>query len=381
MKRTNPIIITLGLFLFAQVVLAQWMPAKRLTWNAGTSSSPAIAVDPSDNLHVVWSDDTPGNYEINYKKSTNGGSTWMPSQRLTWNSVDSAYPSIAVDSFGSLHVVWSDKMPGNYEIYYKKSTNGGSTWTANKRLTSNSGTSYSQAIAVDPSDNLHVVWSDDTSGNYEIYYKKSTNGGSMWTANKRLTWTSGASCSPAIGVDSAGNLHMVLFDYTPGTAEIYYRQSTDEGSTWMPRQRLTWNSVDSAYPSIAVDSSDSLHVVWFENLEIYYKKSTDGGSTWMATKWITRAFSYSFRPTIAADSAGNAHVAWQNGDSPTNFEIYYRKSTNGGSTWLTNQRLSWNSGGSKDPLIAVDSSSNLHVVWGDDTPGNYEIYYKKYVKE
>ena len=101
----------------------------------------------------------------------------------------------------------------------------------------------------------------------------------------------------------------------------------------------------------------------------------------MATKWITRAFSYSFRPTIAADSAGNAHVAWQNGDSPTNFEIYYRKSTNGGSTWLTNQRLSWNSGGSKDPLIAVDSSSNLHVVWGDDTPGNYEIYYKKYVKE
>jgi hypothetical protein len=31
-------------------------------------------------------------------------------------------------------------------------------------------------------------------------------------------------------------------------------------------------------------------------------------------------------------------------------------------------------------MIAVDPSANLHVVWSDHTPGNFEIYYRKFVK-
>jgi hypothetical protein len=120
MKRTGLMSAALGLFLFVQAAQADWTQAKRLTWNSGYSSWPAIAVDTTGNLHVVWMDDTPGNREIYYKKSTDGGSTWMPSQRLTWNSGWSAYPGIAVDSSGNLHVVWDDYTPGNSEIYYRK---------------------------------------------------------------------------------------------------------------------------------------------------------------------------------------------------------------------------------------------------------------------
>ncbi len=47
-----------------------------------------------------------------------------------------------------------------------------------------------------------------------------------------------------------------------------------------------------------------------------------------------------------------------------------------GATWTT-QRLTWNSGNSYKPTIAVDSSNHIHVVWHDDTPGNREIFYKK----
>ena len=86
MKRTGLMMVAFGLFLFAQAAQADWTPAKRLTWNSGDSRLPAIAVDSSGNLHVVWQDDTPGNSEIYYKKSTDGGATWTTSQRLTWNS-------------------------------------------------------------------------------------------------------------------------------------------------------------------------------------------------------------------------------------------------------------------------------------------------------
>jgi hypothetical protein len=120
MKRVGILIATIGIGLLAQIARADWTPAKRLTWNYGGSGSPAIAADSSGNLYLVWWDNTPGNYEIYYKKSTDGGFEWLTSQRLTWNSGYSLAPAIAVGSSDDLHVVWSDDTPGNYEIFYKK---------------------------------------------------------------------------------------------------------------------------------------------------------------------------------------------------------------------------------------------------------------------
>ncbi len=68
----------------------------------------------------------------------------------------------------------------------------GDTWTTNKRLTNNAGASFYPAIAVDGS-NIYVVWEDDTPGNPEIYFKKSDDGGATWTTNKRLTNNAGDS--------------------------------------------------------------------------------------------------------------------------------------------------------------------------------------------
>jgi len=48
--------------------LADWSAAKRLTWTSGDSCIPAMVIDPGDNIHVAWQDDTPGNFEIYYRK-------------------------------------------------------------------------------------------------------------------------------------------------------------------------------------------------------------------------------------------------------------------------------------------------------------------------
>jgi len=63
------IVFSLFLLILTQSIQAQsWQSTKRLTWNAGSSSYPAIATDTSGNIHIVWMDYTPGNYEIYYKK-------------------------------------------------------------------------------------------------------------------------------------------------------------------------------------------------------------------------------------------------------------------------------------------------------------------------
>jgi hypothetical protein len=381
MKKKLTFIIVIGAFLLIQPISAQtWTSTKRLIWNSGKSENPSLAVDSSNNIHVVWLDDTPGNYEIYYKRSTNGGVSWSGTERLTWNSGSSSYPTIAVDSSNNIHLVWYDYTPGDSEIFYKRSTNAGGSWSEIKRLTWNAGGSLYPTIAVDSSNNVHVVWHDYTPGTVEIYYKRSTNGGIKWGGVKRLTWNSGESFAPEIAVDSSNNIHVVWYDFTPGNPEIYYKKSTDVGVTWSGVKRITWNSAESRDSAVAVDVSNNIHVVWYDgtpgNYEIFYKRSTNGGLSWSGSKRLTWNFGGSFSPGIAVDSSNNIHVTWYD-FSPGNYEIFYRRSTNGGIKWEGVKRLIWNSGDSKHSAIAVDSNKNIHVVWDDVTPGNIEIFYRK----
>jgi hypothetical protein len=117
-KRGIIFVLICGVFFLTQNVESAWT-FKRLTWNSGGSWLPDIAVDLNEHIHLVWQDHSPGNWEIFYKKNTDGGTTWS-TERLTWNSGWSRDPTIAVDSNPHIYVVWHDDSPGNYEIFYKK---------------------------------------------------------------------------------------------------------------------------------------------------------------------------------------------------------------------------------------------------------------------
>jgi hypothetical protein len=377
MKKQVFIIGIIGVLFFIHPVSAQtWIAAKRLTWSSGDSWDAAIAADSNNHLHMVWQDNSKDkNFEIFYKKSSDGGASWSKYKRLTWNSGDSRSPTIAVDSNNHLHLLWYDDSPGNDEIFYKRSMNGGATW-ATKRLTYNSGDSRAPHIAVDSSNHLYVAWDDVTPGSRQIYYKMSKDGGATWIT-KRLTWNPEYSNAPCIAVDSNNHIHIVWFGYATGNGEIYYKKSTDGGKSWTTK-RLTYNSGSSYNPVIATDSNNHIHVAWHDSthwfFEIYYKKSTDGGASW-TTKRLTKIIGYSWFPVITVDSNNFLHLVWFDGLSGE-YEIYYKRSTSGGDSWET-KRLTWNSGLSEHPDMAIDNNSSIHVVWRDNTPGNYEIYYKK----
>jgi len=324
---------------------------------------------------VVWSDNRDGNDEIYYKRSTDAGVSWGSDIRLTDNSAFSGYPSVSV-SGSVVHVSWEDYRDGNVEIYYKRSTDAGMSWSSDIRLTNN--TAFSRYPSISTNGNLvHVVWHDTRDGSPAIYYKRSTNSGTSWSSDIRLRANSlGGATNPSISL-SGLTIHVVWSDNRDANYEIYYKRSTDGGTTWQADTRLTNNSAYSSNPSVSVFGS-LVNVVWYDdrdgNYEIYYKRSTDGGSTWQVDTRLTNNSEYSYYPSVST-SFSAVHVIWQD-YRDGNGEIYYKRSTDAGLNWEADTRLTNNSANSWYPCISV-SDSVVHVVWYDDRDGNNEIYYKR----
>jgi hypothetical protein len=49
---------------------------------------------------------------------------------------------------------------------------------------------------------------------------------SGWSSAQRLSWTSGFSGNQAMAIDSGDTVHIVWEDDTPGNSEIYYKRGS-----------------------------------------------------------------------------------------------------------------------------------------------------------
>jgi hypothetical protein len=251
-----------------------WSPDRRLSDVPDSAWNPSVSV-AGLLVHVVWVSSRTGDDEIYYKRSSDAGLTWSPDLRLTVDTCDAGFPSVfAQDTL--VHVVWWNQMGRNTEIFYKRSTDAGLSWSVDQRLTADSGISITACVAAS-GPLVHVAWKDNRDGNEEIYYKRSTDYGSSWGPDVRLSYDPGYSWNPSLAV-SGPLVHLTWHDLNP--YRIHYKRSANGGTDWGPDTLLTISGL-SRYASLSV-SGTALHAVWFDardgNHEIYYKRNPTGNS-------------------------------------------------------------------------------------------------------
>jgi hypothetical protein len=197
---------------------------RRLYSSGSTIFAPQIAVNGSDLIGVIWHDSPEGS--IYFMRSTNHGGSWSSAYKLADVSSSLLESSISIKG-DVVHVVWADWESGQMDIFYRRSTNGGASWGSVVNLSSDPADQAMPHIVV--SDDVHVVWSDKRNGDWEAYYTRSTNEGVSWLGSERVTssGTSTQASLSAIEIDGTGYVHVV---WRGGDGKIWYRQGTYGGA-------------------------------------------------------------------------------------------------------------------------------------------------------
>jgi peroxiredoxin len=373
--KPGKLLLIISFLLIQNYLNAQWLPAERLTNNPAESYSYGKALCTHGNsVYAVWTDKRTGDYEIFFIRSLNKGSSWLTNQQLTVSAGISDLASIAV-SDQYLHIAWMDTRAGDYGIYYKRSTSYGTGWETDTRLSSYPSSSNCPVIAVSGT-NIYVFYHSYRNEKYDIYYKKSVNNGIDWGAETKLTTGLIMSMYPTVAVD-AQYIMVAWQDFRDGNWEIYFSRSANGGASWSLDTRITSNTAASWGPSIAVQIP-YVQLVWVDerngNKEIYQQRSVFAGSSWLPAVRLTNNSASSQYPQVTLSDA-LVHVVWTD-TRDNNSEIYYKLSTNYGQSWGVDTRLTNYPGISDVPSVNA-IGLYVHVVWCDNHDGNYEIYYKQ----
>ncbi len=363
------------------IVYTQWQPDTRLTNDTAISiTNEACGRNISvwkNYIHICWADKRSGYFNLYYKRSSNFGETWSPDMRLTTDTFQLSRPVISSDK-NTIFIVWEDNRNGN-EIYYKKSDDYGLSWSNDTRLTDDPAVSMFPSVFVKNND-IHVVWTDRrVTGNGEVYYKMSTNNGITWSTDLKISNSLTSDYFPSISAVN-NTIHIIWEDRRFNVGTIYYRRSTDYGITWENEMRLTFSTPPNNWmPALSV-SGINIQIGWIAqqntgNFEVFNMYSQDNGATWSNINKITTGL-ITYTSSVSISNKNNfVYLTWQD-ERTGDKEIYYSYSTNNGSNWIPEQRLTYAAGNSQFVSGSVNFNK-LFNIWTDDRDGNREIYFKK----
>ena len=357
---------------------ASWSYPLNISDTPDDSDQPALAVS-GGRIYVVWEEAAAGNRDIYFSRSSDSGASWSSALNVSHDSGSSTYPALAVDSGGAIQAAWQTHSPGNDEIYFCRSTDWGATWSAAVNVSHNPGLSWRPVLAVDGGGRIYGVWQDSTPGNWEIYFSRSGDHGATWSTALNISGTADYSWAPAATVDHLGRLHLAWREGTVNSGRLFFRRSSDHGSSWSPAAAISDAPAGSEEPVIGVNSSGHICVVWRQgspiSSEIYFSRSTNLGVSWSSAQNISHTPGGSVSPAVALNSLGHIQVVWQD-FTPGNYEIYFCRSINHGSSWSSAQNISNASGSSTSPAITVNGPGHLQAAWRESIPGNPDIYFK-----
>ncbi len=269
---------------------------------------------------AFWIDNTQNegvDRSIFMRRTTDGGSTWLPKQQVNVNDAGAVPPrertsefKVCTDGATNLYAVWKDKRdlvaqsylvkPGR--VVFRRSTTAGASFLAEERLDKADAAAETEsqqpALACDAAGHVLVAWEDQRAGgsDWRIFANSSSDGGATWRAaevrvDDLPAGKQAHNARVAIGGGSPATLYVAWEDDRSGLKEIYVSRSLDGGATWTAATRV---NLGVAPGTIAVDEwglaadGPNVTITWTDNRngtvtvprrDVFSVRSTDLGAT------------------------------------------------------------------------------------------------------
>jgi BNR repeat protein len=293
--------------------------------------------------------------------------------------------AILVDRAGTLDVlyrssehIWFIKAPVNAAA-------SANAWSEPHWI-SGMGTAYYAAIAQDGTGDLHVLYTENTPVDVpkgsnptlrqSLFYRRSSDGGASWSAPVRLSSPSSlrGTTRPQIRINGA----TVVVVWDEGYDNINsigdptqggMRRSDDGGRTWQPIQVITDGGVPIEQVTFAFGKENHALLVWRQTTKDVVRFSTSdmGGAQWSAPATVPNIVARHYyekhqfdRYALTVDSAGVFHLfAVGQVDSSDHTALFHLEMRDG--VWSAPQTLYSGDGFPEYPGVATDDGNRIVV--------------------
>jgi len=198
-----------------------------------------------NNIYLTWWDNKTGNNEVFFAASIDGGKTFGKEINLSNAKGGSADSQISAQG-NNVYVTWWDNKTGDWQEFSKVSNNNGKTF-GDAIMLKSIGNSPVKTLKAPPSDTISVdtivsasgnneyaVWWDNTTGNWEVSFAKSSDGGKTFSDTMNISNSSDARSIGARTAVQGKNVFIswIDIDKNTGQKQVLFRESSDNGQSF-----------------------------------------------------------------------------------------------------------------------------------------------------
>jgi hypothetical protein len=287
------------------------------------SENDTFSVYPSlasiaNNAYFAWIDYAVGSQQANvlFRASNNAGQSFSSIKMLGTSANVGSRVKVAA-SGTNVYIVWCDT---NGALKFAKSADTGTNFSATQSLGASVLCGGEELLAL--GDNIYVSWIGlGNNDKQDIFVRASSDGGNTFGAAINVSNTPGRSIRAQLSA-ALTNVYIVWQDDTPGNEDVFFSRSTNSGLSFQSSQNLSANSLASWRPRIA-SSGQYVHIVWQQDLgsvaswDAAYVRSGNAGETFGSVLNNPNGHSNpseDTEPVIVARGI-DRYIAWQRGAS------------------------------------------------------------------
>jgi hypothetical protein len=333
----------------------------------GIGSSPFMVVDSNGAIDIAWDTGT----GVDFRHSVDGGTTFSNAVMVIPQPIPGDFVEMQVDASNAIVIFSSYQGPNDPDPIPQmaRSTDG-----VNFKTFPVPTHGLDPELAVEPSGAIDFAWFGF--GDKALHEIRSTDGGVTYSPTKTIWSTPDDVLDVDMATGPQGQLYL-FFGHEGGPlgCDVFFSASLDGSQTFSTPKSISASSGGCNANQIPlVDAAGNINVAWDDARSVFFARSADQGQTFTVSTVVTETFNTGDEQFTVGPN-GDIDLAFASQGSG-GFNTFFTQSKDQGVTFATPVQLNnlpsvLNFTGASGPVVGVDSSGKITVVWSDDAKGAF----------